>query len=87
MIGACRDMTDYRRATEWIEATERYCSRNNVDGFPGICGSIAPRLPPCPAPGSAAEQELVRATDELKQVQRRAAGGRRAGTRSATSGG
>ena len=25
MIGACRDLTDYRRASEWIEATEKYC--------------------------------------------------------------
>jgi tetratricopeptide (TPR) repeat protein len=24
MIGACRDLTDYRRANEWIEATEKY---------------------------------------------------------------
>ncbi len=27
MISACRDLTDYRRANEWIEATERYCHR------------------------------------------------------------
>ena len=37
MIGACRDLTDYRRASEWIEATERYCERQSLSGFPGIC--------------------------------------------------
>jgi tetratricopeptide (TPR) repeat protein len=37
MIGACRDLTDYRRASEWIEATEKYCDQQSVSGFPGIC--------------------------------------------------
>ena len=37
MIGACRDMTDYRRASEWIEATEKYCNRESLSGFPGVC--------------------------------------------------
>jgi len=37
MIGACRDLTDYRRASEWIEATEKYCDRNSLEGFPGVC--------------------------------------------------
>src|SRR5947208_3489372 len=37
MIGACRDLTDYRRANEWIEATEKYCDRNSLEGFPGVC--------------------------------------------------
>ncbi len=34
MIGACRDMTDYRRASEWIEATERYCDRQSLRDSP-----------------------------------------------------
>ena len=37
MIGACRDLTDYRRANEWIEATERYCDRQSLEAFPGVC--------------------------------------------------
>ena len=37
MIGACRDLTDYRRASEWIEATEQYCERRSLKGFPGVC--------------------------------------------------
>lgn len=37
MIGACRDLTDYRRASEWIEATEKYCDRQSLSGFPGVC--------------------------------------------------
>ena len=37
MIAACRDLTDYTRASEWTEATERWCERQSVSGFPGIC--------------------------------------------------
>ena len=67
MIGACRDLTDYRRATEWIEATERYCSRNNVDGFPGICRIHRAEVATVSGAWQRAEQELVRATSELSK--------------------
>ena len=29
MIAACRDLTDYRRASEWTEAAERWCERRS----------------------------------------------------------
>jgi hypothetical protein len=32
-----RDLTDYKRASEWTEATERWCERQSVSGFPGVC--------------------------------------------------
>jgi len=41
-IGACRDLADYRRASEWTEATTRWCERQSVTGFPGIC-RVKPR--------------------------------------------
>ena len=53
MIGACRDLTDYRRASEWIEATERYCDRQSlVRVSRASAGSTAPRSPPSAAPGT-----------------------------------
>ena len=67
MIGACRDLTDYRRATEWIEATEKYCSRNNLDGFPGICRIHRAEVAAVSGEWERAEQELVRATSELSK--------------------
>ena len=67
MIGACRDVTDYRRATEWIEATEKYCSRNNLDGFPGICRIHRAEVAAVSGEWERAEQELVRATGELSK--------------------
>jgi class 3 adenylate cyclase len=67
MIGACRDLTDYRRATEWIEATEKYCSRNNLEGFPGICRIHRAEVAAVSGDWQRAERELVRATSELSK--------------------
>jgi len=36
-IGACRTVADYRRAGEWTEAATRWCERQSVSGFPGVC--------------------------------------------------
>ncbi len=65
MIGACRDMTDYRRASEWIEATERYCERQSLSGFPGICRIHRAEIAAVSGSWERAEQELEQATTEL----------------------
>jgi class 3 adenylate cyclase len=65
MIGACRDMTDYRRASEWIEATERYCDRQSLSGFPGVCRIHRAEVAAVGGAWERAEQELERATGEL----------------------
>ena len=65
MIGACRDMTDYRRASEWIEATEKYCDRQSLSGFPGVCRIHRAEVVAVSGAWERAEQELERATAEL----------------------
>ena len=65
MISACRDLTDYQRATEWIEATESYCKRQSVAGFPGVCRVHRAEVKAVHGAWDTAEQELIRATDEL----------------------
>jgi len=65
MIGACRDLTDYRRASEWIEATEKYCDRQSLDGFPGVCRIHRAEVAAVGGAWERAEQELQRATNEL----------------------
>ena len=65
MIGACRDMTDYRRASEWIEATERYCDRQSLSGFPGVCRVHRAEVVAVGGAWQRAEEELERATTEL----------------------
>jgi len=65
MIAACRDLTDYRRATEWIEATERYCQRQAVSGFPGVCRVHRAEVAAVRGAWDTAETDLVQATDDL----------------------
>ncbi len=65
MIGACRDLTDYRRASEWIEATEKYCDRQSLSGFPGVCRIHRAEVAAVGGAWERAEQELERATTEL----------------------
>jgi class 3 adenylate cyclase len=65
MISACRDLTDYRRASEWIEATENYCERQSLSGFPGICRVHRAEVTAVGGSWDRAEQELERATTEL----------------------
>ncbi len=63
MIAACRDLTDYRRATEWTEATEAWCKRESVSGFPGICRVHRAEVVAVSGAWDRAELELQRATD------------------------
>lgn len=65
MISACRDLTDYQRASEWIEATERYCARQSLAGFPGICRIHRAEVAAVGGAWDRAETELEQATDEL----------------------
>ena len=65
MIGACRDLTDYRRASEWIEATEKYCDRQSLSGFPGVCRIHRAEVAAVGGAWERAEHELERATTEL----------------------
>ncbi len=65
MIGACRDLTDYRRASEWIEATEKYCDRQALSGFPGVCRIHRAEVAAVVGKWDSAVLELERATTEL----------------------
>ena len=66
VIGACRDLTDYGRANEWIEATERYCTRQSLSGFPGVCRIHRAEVAAVGGAWDRAEEELQRATVELE---------------------
>jgi class 3 adenylate cyclase len=65
MIAACRDLTDYRRASEWTEATEQWCERRSVSGFPGICRVHRAEVVAVSGAWRRAEEELQQATHEL----------------------
>ncbi|MDP9285391.1 MAG: adenylate/guanylate cyclase domain-containing protein [Actinomycetota bacterium] len=68
-IGACRDLADYRRASEWTEATTRWCERQSVTGFPGICRVHRAEVIELHGSWAQAEQEARKACDELQRFQ------------------
>jgi class 3 adenylate cyclase len=36
-IFSCRNLGDWRRAAEWTDVSLRWCERQHVSGFPGLC--------------------------------------------------
>ena len=66
---ACRDLTDYRRASEWIELTDRWCETQSVGGFPGVCRVHRAEIAALHGSWQRAEEELRQATEELEKFQ------------------
>jgi class 3 adenylate cyclase len=65
MIAACRDTTDYRRASEWTDAAHRWCERQAINGFPGVCRVHRAEIVALQGALDRAEVELRQATEEL----------------------
>jgi class 3 adenylate cyclase len=65
VINVCRDLADYGRASEWAEAATRWCERQSINGFPGICRVHRAEIMRLLGTWAEAESELRRATDEL----------------------
>jgi class 3 adenylate cyclase len=65
MIAAARNTTDYRRAGEWTEAARRWCERQAINGFPGVCRIHRAEIEGLQGGFERAEQELRKATEEL----------------------
>jgi class 3 adenylate cyclase len=65
MIGMCFHRSDYQRAAEWTEATTRWCERNSITGFPGVCRVHRAGIMRLHGALHDAEEEARRASDEL----------------------
>jgi class 3 adenylate cyclase len=65
MIGVCSKLGDYRRAGEWTEATLRWCERQSVPAFPGVCRVHKAELMRLRGSMAQAEQEARMACEEL----------------------
>ena len=65
-IAECARMLDYRRAGEWTEAAKRWCERQAISGFPGICRVYRAEIMRLRGAWPDAEQEVRRACVELK---------------------
>jgi class 3 adenylate cyclase len=65
MIGICSKLGDYGRAAEWTEATLRWCERQSVPAFPGVCRIHKAELLRLHGSLAEAEQEARMACEEL----------------------
>ena len=64
-INACRDLADYGRAGEWTEAAKRWCERQSIAGFPGMCRVRRAEIVRLRGAWAEAEREARLATAEL----------------------
>jgi class 3 adenylate cyclase len=65
MIGICSRLGDYGRAAEWTEATLRWCERQSVPAFPGVCRVHKAELMRLRGSLTKAEEEARMACEEL----------------------
>jgi class 3 adenylate cyclase len=65
IIGSCRDLGDYGRAGDWTEAAKRWCERQSISGFPGVCRVFRAEVMRLRGDWLAAEEEVGLACQEL----------------------
>jgi class 3 adenylate cyclase len=73
-IGTCRDLADYSRAAEWTETALRWCEREAIAGFPGMCRVDRAEIMRLRGAWAEADEELKLATEELADFNPRVAG-------------
>jgi class 3 adenylate cyclase/predicted negative regulator of RcsB-dependent stress response len=66
VVSMSRDMADYTRAREWSDAARRWCERQAITGFPGVCRVHRAEVMRLIGAWDEAEAEGRRATVELK---------------------
>ncbi len=64
-IFACRNMGDWQRASEWTSESLRWCDRNSVSGFPGLCRLHRAEIVRMRGSLAEAERDAQAACDEL----------------------
>jgi class 3 adenylate cyclase len=65
-INACRNLADYGRAGEWTEAAKRWCERQSIAGFPGMCRVQRAEIIRLRGAWPEAEQQARLAASELR---------------------
>ena len=64
-IFLCRNRGDWRRAAEWTDASMRWCERESVAGFPGLCRFHRAEVMRFRGALAEAERDVLEAIDEL----------------------
>lgn len=65
VISMCRDLADYGRAGEWADVATRWCERQSISGFPGVCRVHRAEVMRLVGAWAEAEAEVRLACDEL----------------------
>jgi class 3 adenylate cyclase len=63
----CEDVADYRRAGEFADAAKRWCARQEISGFPGMCRVRRAEITRLRGDWDEAEREARTACDELQE--------------------
>lgn len=74
-ITSCHGLADYRRAGEWTEAAKRWCERQAIAGFPGMCRVYRAEVIRLRGSWAEAEREAQRAYEELREFNVESAAG------------
>ena len=69
-ISSCRDLGDFRRASEWTETANRFCDKLDVSGFPGACRIHRAEVLRLRGDWPAAEAQALEACEELHDFDR-----------------
>jgi class 3 adenylate cyclase len=64
-IGACATLGDWARAAEWTEAQDRWCKREGIAGYPGMCRLYRSEIKEFRGQWLEAEAEAQQASVEL----------------------
>jgi class 3 adenylate cyclase len=65
-IEACASIGETRRALEWTEAQDRWCRREHINGFPGMCRIFRSDVKRMHGAWPEAEAEALQASVELR---------------------
>ena len=74
VISICRALGDWGRATEWTKASARYCERESIAGYTGLCRFHQGEIDRLHGQLVEAEQRVLQACEELLKVNRYSAG-------------
>jgi class 3 adenylate cyclase len=69
-ITICKELGEFRRAGEWSEAAKRWCDRQSIAGFPGMCRVYRAVVMFVSGAWPDAEREARAACEELKNFNR-----------------
>lgn len=74
VISICRALGDWGRATEWTKVSTRYCERESIAGYTGLCRFHQGEIDRLHGQLADAEQRVLQACEELLKINRYSAG-------------